>query len=101
MSGIASVVSADEAEVMSLLNQPEQKIDIGRAALIIAKDIDPEVDVKRYMKQISTLAARARRLTGSSTDPDHRIRALNTLLYQTEKIQPDTSDPNATKPVPC
>lgn len=86
--------SADsEKEMDKLLALPEEKIDIGMAALIIAKDIFPEIDVKAYSARIDNLVTKAKILTKGRIDPDYRIRALNTYLFKVEGIKYDFADP--------
>lgn len=80
-----------------ILALPEEKLDIGIAALTLAKEIYPDLDIKAYSAKIDSMAAKVRALTQGSTDPDFRVRALNTYLYQIEGIGYDKADPNARK----
>ncbi|MEW6110399.1 MAG: transglutaminase family protein [Nitrospirota bacterium] len=63
------------------------------AALTLAKEIYPEIDIDVYSALIDYEVQRARAMTNGSTDPDYRIRVLNTLLYQIIGIKYDLSDP--------
>ncbi|MBI5874301.1 MAG: tetratricopeptide repeat protein [Deltaproteobacteria bacterium] len=94
-----------ENEIDKLFSLPEANsvvfkgkgIDIGIAALTLAKEIYPNLDIKAYSAKIDKMVIQARILTKGSTDPDYRIRALNTYLYKMEGIKYDLSDPNAEK----
>ena len=92
-----STASDFEKELSALLSLPDDKIDIGSAALILEKEIYPELDVDVYSALLDHTVARARTMTGDSASPDHRIRVLNTLLYKIIAIKYDFSDPNGDK----
>ncbi|MBI4653851.1 MAG: hypothetical protein HY752_02500 [Nitrospirae bacterium] len=84
---------ADEKEIHKLLSLPEKKIDIGIAALIIAKDIFPDLDVNAYSQKIDEMVAGARFLTKGRMGPDYRVKALNTYFFKIAGIKYDYSDP--------
>lgn len=86
-----------EKEIDKLLSTPEQDIDIGIAALTLAKEIYPELDIRAYSQKIDAMVAVARIVANGSKDPNYRIRALNTFLYKYAGIKYDMSDPNADK----
>lgn len=88
-----SFAASVENKIEELLALPEEKIDIGIASLIISKDIFPDLDVNAYSAKIDNMVSSARNLTKGSTDPDYRIRALNTYLFKVEGIQYDFADP--------
>lgn len=68
--------------LLQLASTPEAQIDLGRAALVLAKDIYPDISIDAYSRQIDELAAKAKGLARGSTDPEQRIRALNTVLFR-------------------
>ena len=82
-----------EKEIESLFSLPEEKIDIGITALTLAKEIYPEIDIDVYSALIDYEVGRARTMTNGCTDPDYRIRVLNTLLFQIIGIKYDLADP--------
>jgi len=84
-------VLANSSKIAELLELPEDRIDIGIAALTFAKEVFPNIDIEAYSKKLDLLAAKARRLAKGRQDPDGRIRALNTLLYQVEGFGYDHS----------
>ena len=85
-------------EVLRLTELPEGKLDIGIAALVLAKEVYPDIDIEEYSKKIDTMAKLASVLTMGSKDPDYRVRVLNTFLYQSWGIEYDMSDIYAKKP---
>jgi regulator of sirC expression with transglutaminase-like and TPR domain len=90
--------AAEQLTIEKLAALPEDKIDIGTAALVLAKEVYPDIDVEAYSAKIDKMATGARILTKGRTDPDYRIRALNTYLYKVEGMKYDLTDPLATKP---
>lgn len=93
-----SFAAGFKSKIDEILALPEDKIDIGLAALILAKEIHPYVDVRAYSARIDEMVEKARVLTKGSQDPNYRVRALNTYLYKIEGIKYDLSDPTAEKP---
>jgi len=83
--------------VDDLITLQEGQIDIGLVALRLAKEVYPEIDIAEYSKKIDGIVVGVRALTRYSTDPDFRIRALNTYLYKHYKLEYDLSDPDAQK----
>lgn len=84
-------IVANASEIDKLFELKEEEIDIANAAFIFAKDLYPDIDVNAYSAKVDALASRARLLTNGSKDPDQRIRALNTFLYQIEGFSYDRS----------
>jgi regulator of sirC expression with transglutaminase-like and TPR domain len=85
-------------DVDKLLALPERKIDVGIAALTLAKEVYPNLDVKAYSAKIDKMAEETGIFAKGRTDPDYRIRALNTYLYKSVGLQYDLSDPYVEKP---
>ncbi len=86
-----------EKEIDRIFATPDNRIDMGIAALTVAKDIYPDLDIKAYSDEIDMIVNGARIITQGSTDPDHRVRALNTYLYKYVGIQFDITDPYTEK----
>ena len=86
-------LAALPAEIKNLSTLPENKIDIGRAALILAKEIFPQINIAAYSAKIDEIVVGVKKITKGSDDPDFRIRALNTYLYKIYGMQYDKSDP--------
>lgn len=85
----------DKGIAEQLAALPESKIDIGIAALTLAREIYPDLDVQSYSTKIDMMVEKARAFTHGSKDPEYRIRALNTYLYKEEGIKYDRFDTNA------
>jgi len=79
--------------VESLFTLPENQIDIGKASLTLAEELFPVINIKAYAKKIDELVDGVRNLANGSTDPDYRIRALNTYLFRDAGFGYDFSDP--------
>lgn len=92
-----SLLASTNIDVKALSNLSEDKIDIGEAALILAKEIFPELDIQEYSVKIDTIVSDVKALTRGNTNPDYRIRALNTHLYKVFGMRYDLNDPYVTK----
>ena len=84
-----------DAELERLASLPEDQIDTGQVALILATEPFPGLDVPSYSAQLDRMAMEIRQLTKGSTDPDYRIRAMNTYLYKRQGFHYDHDDPYA------
>ncbi len=82
---------SESLEQLSFLQ--EDQIDIGRICLLFAKEAYPDLNVEEYSKKLDKMVKEILQLTGNNTDPDYRIRALNTYLYQDQGFHYDTEDP--------
>lgn len=85
--------AGSQIDIKTLSELPENQIDIGRAALVLAKEIFPGIDIDIYSTKIDNIVTEIKKLTRGSVDPDYRIRALNTYLYKVFCMQYDLSDP--------
>lgn len=89
------VMPLQDAESMARIRQivalPENKIDIGIAALTFAKDVYPDLDLDAYSRQIDELAERARRFVGDKKDPHERVKALAEFFFNAEGYSYDFS----------
>ncbi|MCX6825947.1 MAG: hypothetical protein NTV06_01570 [candidate division Zixibacteria bacterium] len=87
-----------------LLSLPEQKVDIGLWALIIARKCDSSVDVNHYLRVLDSMAAAIRYMVGPR-DGD-MVRFMMTKMYQFETgtwnggriFRYDLDDPMGEKP---
>ena len=75
------------------LRLSESEIDLARVAMEMAQDILPELNIKEYLKKIDKMVKDVKILTKGNSDPEYRIRALNTYLYKNKGIEFDLSDP--------
>ncbi|MBI4497155.1 MAG: transglutaminase family protein [Chloroflexi bacterium] len=66
------------------VQQPEARVDLARAALIIAQEHHPEYAIEEYLARLDDLARRcAARLDAAPSDAE-RLAALNTVLFAEE-----------------
>ena len=68
--------------IEQILDLPEKQIDIGLADLVLAKDFYPDLNIESFLFTFGYMADRFNYFFGQHTDPDKRIRALNTFLYK-------------------
>jgi regulator of sirC expression with transglutaminase-like and TPR domain len=76
-------------ELGKIYYSQEGEVDIGRAALVFAKQVYPSIDVEKYSARIDMIADQVRLAAAGSTDPERRIRALNTVFYLREGFRYD------------
>lgn len=88
----AQTVSETERLARELLGVPDNQLDIGNAALRLSALVYPDVDLARGLRTLDSIAERARIVAGNRTDPELRIRALNTVLYKELRIHYDFDD---------
>jgi regulator of sirC expression with transglutaminase-like and TPR domain len=63
--------------------QPDDALELGRAALVIARAEYPNLDIAAYLARIDGLAAEVtKHLTGDESGPHRVIAALNYVLFQ-------------------
>lgn len=79
---IDALTSPFPPDMEKLFALPEDKIDLGIAALTFAKEQYPHIDVAAYSRKLDELAQQTRRWAGGSADPETHIRALNTAIYR-------------------
>ena len=83
-----------------LLAVPEDKISILDAALSISRVLWPPTDITTARHEIEKIAERIEwwvRAKGGTTDPDQRVRIINTVLYREFGYRYDLSDRLARK----
>lgn len=68
--------------IEEILELPEDKINLGIATLVLAKEFYPEMNVEIFLQAFKYLAERFTHFFGNLQEPDLRIRALNSYLYK-------------------
>ena len=94
----AEPVSAPIRLVRELLRVPESELNIGDAALRLSTLVDADADLAEGRARLDGLAKRVAVLVGGRTDPDFRIRAINTVLFREGEYGFDKSDMMGVKP---
>ena len=75
-----------------LVSNVSEDFDLAEAALLIAQDAQPDVDVMAYLHRFETLAATVRTRLPEEPDTTTIIDQLNKLLFQEEKLSGNTTD---------
>jgi regulator of sirC expression with transglutaminase-like and TPR domain len=70
------------AELAELFKQPDDKIDLATAALMIARIDNEELDIDFYRQEIDRLARLVRGKIAKNAKPQAALEALNKFLFQ-------------------
>jgi regulator of sirC expression with transglutaminase-like and TPR domain len=73
-------------------NVPDERIDLARAALAIARTEYPDLDIEPYIARIYALAGRVRARMPDLGDPGETIAALNAVLFEEEGFRGNRTD---------
>ncbi len=68
--------------IEDILKLPENQINLLQASLVLAKDFYPNLKEESFVYVIDYLANRFQYYFGKYTEPEDRIRAMNTYLYR-------------------
>ena len=74
-----------------IVNDPEEQLDLAEAALLIAKEEQPDLDIEAYLHRLDELAAAVRGRLPDSPTVDDIILNLNIQLYREEGLRGNTS----------
>ncbi len=88
----AEIPSSCRLAFIRLLGRPEAAINLAEAALLIAKEEYPTLEVAHYLSQLEEMAGDVRRLVGSPPDPHRLIASLNDHLFQQLGFHGNTED---------
>lgn len=83
---------AARTRFLEIVAQPEETLDLGEAALVIALEDDPSFSVEGYLDLLERWAACARSRVRGSFDPERMIAELNRLLFEEEGFHPSNTD---------
>lgn len=75
-----------------MVTGPESGIDLGRAALLIASEEYPGLDILRYVAKLEAMAAAVRRRVADAEDPLITIAHLNAHLFEERGFQGNSQD---------
>ena len=70
----------------------EEAFPLDRAALIMALDEYPELNLREYLRRLDTLAARAEVLAGEDRTPVNVIESINEILFVQEGLRGNNDD---------
>jgi regulator of sirC expression with transglutaminase-like and TPR domain len=74
------------------VNGPENRLDLGRAALFIAGEAYPGLDVLRYVAKLEAMAAAVRPGVTTTDDAITKIEHLNTYLFEERGFRGNTQE---------
>jgi tetratricopeptide (TPR) repeat protein len=69
------------------LKLKEDQIDIAVGSLIIAKGMYPDIDIRKYLNQIDTMAKELESKVKSCKNPRETIKAINRYLFVRQKLK--------------
>lgn len=75
-----------------LATRADDDIDLARAALLIARDEYPTLDVDAYLQRVDTLAAAVAERMPAKAAPPKQINVLNTFLFVERRFQGNTEN---------
>ncbi|HEY8554406.1 MAG TPA: tetratricopeptide repeat protein [Burkholderiales bacterium] len=75
-----------------ILARPEEELDLAEAALLVAADEYPDLDVARYLHRLDELAAGVRRQLPSEASFEDTLVALNDFLFEQQGFSGNTDD---------
>jgi regulator of sirC expression with transglutaminase-like and TPR domain len=77
---------AYQAQIRQLFTEavtgPEYRLDLARAALLIASEQYPGLDILRYVAKLEVMAAAVRPAVTTTDDPTLKIEYLNAYLFE-------------------
>jgi regulator of sirC expression with transglutaminase-like and TPR domain len=80
------------ADFARLVKRPEAKFDLARAALLIAAEADPNVDVDGEIHTIESWAAQLRAQLDPSWNNLQKLARLRNLVYEELRFRGDQKD---------
>lgn len=83
---------ACRAEFARAVTCPDAEVDLARAALLMAKEEYPCLDVAAYLGQLDALAEEARPQVQSLAAPRDALAALNACLFEAHGFRGNTAD---------
>ncbi len=88
----AEVPSPCRLAFARLLSQPEGEIDLAEAALLIAKEEYPALEIPRYISRLEEMAAGVRGLGAPAGEPHRLIASLGEYLFRRLGFQGNSED---------
>lgn len=69
-------------ELMTVLKQPEEKIDLIHAALLLAKLDNEEVDIQAYRDEVDRMAGKIKTILPKDADDTAKLKTLNQYFFE-------------------
>jgi regulator of sirC expression with transglutaminase-like and TPR domain len=86
----ASMIDPTQEAFARALADPEPDLDLGRAALLIARAEYPRLEMEHYLRRLDALADSIGPEVALEADPLRRVAALNRFLFVTEGFRGNT-----------
>lgn len=87
---------AYQAQIRQLFTEavtgPENRLDLARAALLIASEQYPGLDILRYVAKLEVMAAAVRPAVTTTDDPTLKIEYLNAYLFEERGFRGNTEE---------
>jgi len=74
------------------VSAPENRLDLGRATLLIAGEEYPGLDILRYVAKLEAMAAAVRPGVTTTDDPITKIEHLNSYLFEERGFRGNTQE---------
>ena len=74
------------------INQPDEQIDLGKAALYLAQQEYPELNAAQYLNALDTMADEVRERLSESRYPMRMIQSINQFLFDDLGFEGNKSD---------
>ena len=88
---IIETIKARE-EFLKIAALDEETFSLDRAALAMASDEYPNLDIRDYLRRLDMLAARAEVLIGEDDEPVNVIESINQVLFVQEGLRGNETD---------
>ena len=79
-------------QLQEILSGPEPEIDLGAAALTVARLEYPNLDAAHYIAKLDQLSTRAAKRLTAGASPSQIVDALNGFLFEDEGFRGDSAD---------
>ena len=76
----------------ALVSGPDEDLDLAEAALLIAQEEQPDLDVAHYLKRLDQLADAVRTELPPSPTHNDTLKCLNTHLFIKEGLRGNTGE---------
>ncbi len=92
MQPAATMQSTTVDRLKELMQRPEEELNLAEAALLMAADEYPDLDVTRYLHRLDELAAGVRRRLPPRPTFEDAVVALNDFLFDEQGFAGNTDD---------
>lgn len=86
------MTSPTTKRLLDLMGRPDDDIDLAEAALLVAAEEYPELDLPGYLAQLDALAETLRRRLAPDLPVQQQIEALNRYLFEELGFRPNPAD---------